>query len=271
LTFKQKIDILKNMQEETEKTAVETPAPKKRGRKPKNIVKSRSRNEDGLIEGLEYHYNEDKTINWKKMVPEEFLVPNAQKTNETDISKLEDHELLILLGGLRYLAKIRGYYSVGYDNLVWGNNEVSVACRINWMPNFETEDISIIYEALGSANGYTTTGFGVNYKTEIAENRSFCRNVRTFLGINILSKDELLANRTEETNTDDTVLKIMRELMEQKKIGFEKLKNRLGDKYQENKTEYPELQNWESFTCIEDFPDRWVRELIKSLKRKKEN
>ena len=79
--------------------------------KPPVIVK---RNQYGLLEdkNVEYVFNEDGSINWRKMIKSEFLVANRDRTDETDISKLEDHELIILLGGLKDLASIRGFTSV---------------------------------------------------------------------------------------------------------------------------------------------------------------
>ena len=56
---------------------------------PPNII---TRNKYGLLENanINYVYNEDGTINLRKMVKTEYLVPNRQKTQETDVSKLED-------------------------------------------------------------------------------------------------------------------------------------------------------------------------------------
>jgi len=74
--------------------------------KPPTIVK---RNEYGLLEdkNINYIFNEDGSVNWRKMIKPEFLVANRDRTDETDISKLEDNELIILLGGLKDLANIR--------------------------------------------------------------------------------------------------------------------------------------------------------------------
>ncbi len=61
------------------------------------------RNQYGLLEdkNIKYQFNDDGTVNWRKMIKSEFLVANRDRTAETDISKLEDHELIILLGGLK--------------------------------------------------------------------------------------------------------------------------------------------------------------------------
>ena len=46
------------------------------------------------------------------MVRTEFLVANKQRTQQTDVSQLEDRDLLILLGGIKELAQIRGFTDV---------------------------------------------------------------------------------------------------------------------------------------------------------------
>ena len=82
--------------------------------KPPKIVK---RNQYGLLEdkNINYIFNDEGSVNWRKMIKPEFLVANRDRTDETDISKLEDHELIILLGGLKDLSNIRGYSSVTYN------------------------------------------------------------------------------------------------------------------------------------------------------------
>ena len=64
--------------------------------KPPTVFK---RNQYGLLEdkAVEYQFNVDGTVNWRKMIKPEFLVANRDRTDETDISKLEDNELIILL------------------------------------------------------------------------------------------------------------------------------------------------------------------------------
>ena len=74
------------------------------------------RNEDGLLSNppVDYVFNEDGSVNWRKMVRTEFLVANKQRTQQTDVSQLEDRDLLILLGGIKELAQIRGFTDVCY-------------------------------------------------------------------------------------------------------------------------------------------------------------
>ena len=78
-------------------------------------MKKIDRNEDGLINGVDYVFTDDGLIDWRKMVKPEHLVPNKDRTSETDVTKLKDYQLIILLGGIKELAQIRGYTDVKYD------------------------------------------------------------------------------------------------------------------------------------------------------------
>ena len=157
---------------------------------PPNII---TRNTHGLLENanINYVYNDDGTINWRKMVKTEYLVPNRQKTQETDVSKLEDKDLLVLLGGIKELAQIRGYTTVEYKVVAASENYFATSCRITWIPNYETDGREIIFEALADATSSNTKSFARFFLAAIAENRAFVRCVRNFLKINIVSQEEL--------------------------------------------------------------------------------
>ena len=137
-----------------------------------------------LIES-ENDFNEDGTVNWRKMVKEEFLVPNKQRTQETDVSKLEDYQLIILLGGIKELAQIRGYTNVRYEVTSPSSDYVVATCSIDWIPNYETEDRNVTFSAIGDASPSNTQSFAKFFLGPIAENRAFVRCVRNFLKINI--------------------------------------------------------------------------------------
>ena len=125
--------------------------------------KSISRNDYGLIETQDYVFNSDGLVNWRKMVKPEFLVPNRQRTQETNIENLQDKDLIILLGGLKDLAQIRGYTNVRYKISVASDNYAAASCTIEWIPNYETEGREILFESMSSATLNNTNGFGQNY------------------------------------------------------------------------------------------------------------
>ena len=101
------------------------------------------RNELGLLEGVNYEYNEDGTVNWRAMIAPEHLYPNKgwfEMRNQPmpqSIEGLADNQLLIKLSGIKELAKLRGFNRVHYEVIKCEIDHVSVKCEINWIPNFE--------------------------------------------------------------------------------------------------------------------------------------
>ena len=117
------------------------------------------------------------------------MVPNRDRTNQTDVSKLKDHELIILLGGIKELAQIRGYTDVSYEVVSPSPEYVIATCKITWTPNYETEGKEVSF--LPGMLPHNTNEFGQIFLAACAENRAFVRCVRNFLRINVVSKEEL--------------------------------------------------------------------------------
>jgi hypothetical protein len=224
-----------------------------------------SRNKYGLIEdkSINYVYNDDGTINWRKMVKTEYLVNNRQKTQETDVSKLEDKDLLILLGGIKELAQIRGYTKVEYNVVSATDTYFATSCRITWSPNYETNGNEIIFESLADATVNNTKSFARFFLAAIAENRAFVRCVRNFLKINIVSQEELgdaklleEANKVQENPTSP--LNLLEKIMKQKSISFDNLKIKL---IKEN------FENAEKINSLNEIPKAKIFELIERIKK----
>jgi len=229
---------------------------------PPNII---TRNQYGLLENasINYIYNDDGTINWRKMVKTEYLVPNRQKTQETDVSKLEDKDLLILLGGIKELAQIRGYTSVEYKVVTASENYFATSCRITWIPNYETGGREIVFEALADATSGNTKSFARFFLAAIAENRAFVRCVRNFLKINIVSQEELGdAKLLDESNTSvdnpTSPHALLEKVMKDKGISIEQLKKKLAKE---------KFDNAENITTLSDIPKSKIFELIERIKK----
>jgi hypothetical protein len=232
---------------------------------PPNII---ARNQYGLLESnnINYVYNEDGTINWRKMVKIEHLVPNRQKTQETDVSKLQDKDLLILLGGIKELAQIRGYTSVEYKVVAASETYFATSCKITWLPNYETGGKEIVFESLADATSNNTKSFARFFLAAIAENRAFVRCVRNFLKINIVSQEELGdakllddSNIVVENPTSPQTL--LEKTMKDKGISFETLKNKLIKE---------KFDGAENFNVITDIPKVKIFELIDRIKKIKD-
>jgi hypothetical protein len=231
---------------------------------PPNLI---VRNQYGLVanKNLNYIFNDDGTINWRKMVKTEYLVPNRQKTQETDVSKLEDKNLLILLGGIKELAQIRGYTTVEYKVVAASENYFATSCRITWIPNYETGGREIVFESLADATSNNTKSFARFFLAAIAENRAFVRCVRNFLKINIVSQEELgdakLLEDASPQENPTSPLSLLEKIMKQKNVSFEILKSKL---VKEN------FDNIENIKNINDIPKAKIFELIERLKKIKE-
>lgn len=212
---------------------------------------SRYRDERGLVKEIEHKFTEDGLVNWLAMIPDKFIVAKEQ-FKDKPFEELLDNEKLILLGGFKHVAKIRGFTSVQYNTIAANESFVSLSCRIDWTPNFETEDTGITFESCADAHPGSTDQMFSNFLTTIAENRAFSRCVRNFLNINVLGKEEMqgmLSNvESKETNQADksavNVHKFLQDLMNQEGITFKKLKVTMAHH------KMAEAETWESLDDI---------------------
>jgi hypothetical protein len=227
---------------------------------------ARARNDHGLVSdgSVEYTYDDNGLVDWRKMVKQEFLVPNKQRTKETDISKLADKDLLILLGGIKNLAQIRGFSKVEYRVYSAAPDYVMTSCGITWLPNYETENKEVYFEALADASMSNTKSFARNFLAAIAENRAFVRCVRSFLRINVVGQDEmgdasLLAesNGSSATTSGADPHSLLSSVMQEKSVSFDDLKKKLVVEGKIKESEYKSLQ---------DIPKSQIFALIKRLK-----
>ena len=210
---------------------------------------------------MKYVFNDDGLVDWRKMVKQEFLVPNRQRTKEVDVSKMEDKDLLILLGGIKELAQIRGYTSLEYDVKSPSPDYVVATCKITWLPNFETEGNEVTFSAIGDASSNNTQSFAKFFLGPIAENRAFVRCVRNFLRINIVGQDEMgnvkvMDEPSPENSSDPRHL--LSNVMKEKSVSFELVKKKLIKE---------KFENAEHFSAIEDIPKYKIFELIERLKK----
>lgn len=229
---------------------------------PPNLI---TRNKYGLIDDktLNYVFNDDGSINWRRMVKIEHLVPNRQKTQETDVSKLQDKDLLILLGGIKELAQIRGYTSVEYKVVAASENYFATSCRITWLPNYETGGKEIIFESLADATANNTKSFARFFLAAIAENRAFVRCVRNFLKINIVGQEELgdaklLYDSSSPNENPTSPHALLEKVMKDKSVNFDQLKKKLIKE---------SFDNAENLNSILDIPKAKIFELIERIKK----
>lgn len=239
-----------------------------------NKIKVRERNELGLIKDIEYIFNEDGSVNWRGMVKKDFLYINPQNKSkiikkynkeyqDLDIEqdKIEDVDLVILLSGLKYLAQLRGFNSVTYNVVSNSLEQCVCVCRVVWIPNYETEGKEMIFESIAGASIDNCVSFGRKYLPEFCENRSFARNIRNFLQISIVSKEELNENTESSNNESNTgPYMVLNDLMKTRKKDLDDIKKKMVTEG------CNDAANWNSVT---DIPIDKVEELIIRLKKHK--
>jgi len=163
-----------------------------------------SRNSLGLLQSIDYEFNEDGSVNWRAMVDSKHLFPNKSwfearnKPTPRSVEGLQDNQLLIKLAGIKELAKLRGYTSVRYNVIKCEKDHVAIKCEISWVPNFENPSqesdylpASTQFEDVANATTENTSSFATKFLETIAANRAFVRCVRNFLNVHIVGDDEI--------------------------------------------------------------------------------
>ena len=160
-----------------------------------------SRNEQGLVNGVQYHFTPEGRIDYRAMVDPKFLyvaheyrdrvvVEQGKPLNEIDVLKVKDDWLRIRVGGLNQLANLRGYRSLEYE-LISTESKAAVVCRMEFIGNYETGGVPIVCSAIASATIRSVDKQFIPYLETFAENRAFGRCIKRALQINILSDVEV--------------------------------------------------------------------------------
>lgn len=232
------------------------------------------RNKDGLVESANYQYGEDGYIDWRKMIKSEFLYPNKEwfeKRNKpipSSVEGLEDYQLLIKLGGIKELARLRGFTSVRYIPLILGDQHVSFKCEIKWIPNVENPE-PIIFESIANATVFNTHDFGAKFLESFAENRAFIRCVRNFLNIHIVGGDEIDSSggkalpQKVDAEVKHSPLATLQKNLELGENDFGQFKDILKNMWKKKSYQNEEAAKWENWG---DIPTKEVVVILKKLK-----
>jgi hypothetical protein len=243
-----------------------------------------SRNEYGLLNSVNYHFNDDGSINWRKMIKNEFLYPNKgwfdlrKKEFPNSIEGLADNQLLIMLGGIKELTKLRGYNDISYTISHIDKNYVTAVCRISWIGIYETDNRVITFEDAANATAENTDDFCIKFLETIACNRAFVRCVRNFLNIHIVGADEIDKSKTafpsglQETDYHSSIvpitpINILEKVLREKHnvSNFEDFKNLLRDLWSSEAYRNESVKEWNKF---EDIPAKEARLLLSIISKK---
>jgi hypothetical protein len=218
------------------------------------------------------------------MIKNEFLYPNKgwfdlrKKEFPNSIEGLADNQLLIMLGGIKELAKLRGFESVSYSVSHIGENYVTAQCKINWIGNYETDGRVVSFEDVANATADNTDDFCIKFLETIACNRAFVRCVRNFLNIHIVGADEIDKSKTalpsamQETGYDSSIVpitptNILEKLLREKHnvSNFDDFKNLLRDLWSSEVYRNESVKDWVKF---EDIPAKEARLLLSIISKK---
>ena len=233
----------------------------------------------------EFKYNDNDTINWRAMVKPEYLYPNKDwfelrnKPVPESIEGLADNQLLIKLGGLKELAKVRGYNAVAYDVVRCDRDYVVVKCKISWKALMSEQPSMVIledpccFEDMANATLENTNDFCAKFLETIATNRAFVRCVRNYLGINIVGDDEIDKSKNKVSSyegAESTIVNITPQGLLKKlakdKLGhesFEDFKTFLRKLWSEKLWQNENVSDWKDFA---DVPAKECRKLTPLIK-----
>ena len=229
------------------------------------------RNSNGLLDNVEYTHNEDGSVNWRAMIKEEHLFPNRSwfesrgKDVPRTIEGLQDNQLLIKLGGIKELARLRGFTRIRYITEKCDKDHVAVTCEIEFIPNFETAHQDVVFQDMANATLQNTSSFATKFLETIACNRAFVRCVRNFLNVHIVGDDEIDKSSGYTKNAEVAYANSLTPngVLEKSFNDFGSFQDALRNLWRKNDYRNEEAQHWDTFESI---PPKEARVLIKLLK-----
>lgn len=248
-----------------------------------------SRDKHGLLKNVEYHFNEDGSVDWRSMIKPEFLYPNKgwfdmrNQEMPSSIEGLKDNQLLIMLGGIKDLARLRGFHNVAFEVENVSEGYVTAKCTIDWIGNYESGDTAydgtnttVSYQDIANATFENTDSFCEKFLETIACNRAFVRCVRNFLNVHIVGADEI--DKSPSTPSKATSAKkggsfapitpsglLEKNLMDRHGIDtFDAFKELLRDLWKSEKYVNESVKDWSDFS---DIPAKEARKLISIISK----
>jgi len=244
------------------------------------------RNEYGLFDNVDYKFTPSGRVDWRAMIDPQFLYPNADwfkaRNQEVpdSIEGLEDNQLLIMLGGIKELAQLRGYSNVEHNIVHIHDGYVIDTCTITWIANYETKcggsnyyDV-VTFQDTANATFENCSGFGAKFLETIAANRAFVRAVRNFLNIHIVGADEIDKSKnkaievdTQEVLTKPSAASAFKNFAARNGIeDWPSMVDFLRGAYTQDVYKHAEIKNWLSFNDVPAEESRAIQKILKKMK-----
>lgn len=221
-------------------------------------------------------------IDWKAKIEEKYLYTKNDKYKDKPIKEVPENDLLLKLGGVQELARLRGFESVEYDISHIEHDHVFAKCRITWAASrVDGHDLPRqVFESVASAKSSGVGPKMADYLETVAENRAFVRAVRRYLGVNIVGEDEI--NKTSAVKAAEAksvpekeivrpskmpnALDVLISVCKTRKISVDDLKKMAEDLAKESKIAVsPEtVWEWKSFGDIPPKEARTLSGIIQS-------
>jgi hypothetical protein len=187
-------------------------------------------------------YKENGRVDWRKMIPNKYVVVNnmvaAHKgidlstLDEEQLQRLVDEspeeDLVIKLAGFREVAALRGYSEIDSQLVAYSDNNATIKVTITWVPNSENPN-GLKVSAIANASSFNTDEKFAKFLETIAENRAFIRAVRHSLNIIAVGQDEFKQEdvKTEVRNTK--IQTLLSDLMAKSEVTLDNLKEIVGN------------------------------------------
>lgn len=236
------------------------------------------RNPFGLLDYVDYEFNEDGSVNWRSMIKDEHLFPNKswfdlrKKDVPRSIVGLKDHQLLIKLSGIKELAKLRGFSDVSYEVVKCEIDHVAAICHMKFLPNYETSGQAVEFQDMANATFDNTSSFATKFLETIACNRAFVRCVRNFLNVHIVGDDEIdksspnnpMSGMQSNLSPTLTAYSMVENLAKEKLncSNFEEFKFILREWWKNGKYKNDSVKDWNDYS---DIPPAESRILMKAI------
>ncbi len=235
------------------------------------------RDENGLLKNIQYDFNDDGSVNWRSMIKEEYLFPNKSwfELRKKDVPKsiegLKDHQLLIKLGGIKELARLRGFSSINFTTVKCEQDHVAVNCSVAFLANYETNNDAVFFEDMANATVENTSSFAKKFLETIACNRAFVRCIRNFLNVHIVGDDEIDKSDVQQSSTSSksmSPISFLKDLL-QDKYGvsdYQEFLDTIRPIHKEGKLSKISVETIKGWKSFEDISAKDARILLGALK-----